>query len=93
MARGRRRAPVAPVADVELSDSDKDSIDEHIAKRQARLQKQAQGSDSESEPENAGFGGENEVAVCDIELSSSDEHDVEDDSENEVLQKTKHSES
>lgn len=85
LTRRQRAEAAAAAAAASDADSDVDSVDDHVARRHARLQEQARGSDSESEAGDAGFGGEKEAPVCDIGLSSSE--DDEEESVDEVLQK------
>lgn len=67
------RRPLTSSAANDFSDSDKDSIDLHIAKRQAHLEQLAKGSDSESDEHNGAHGNVVEREVYDIELSDSDD--------------------
>lgn len=71
----RSKRPLSSAADY-FSDSDKDSIDLHISKRQARLEELANGSDSESDTHDASGSRVVEKEVYDIELSESEDEQV-----------------
>eukprot|EP00171_Calliarthron_tuberculosum_P007707 IDg7707t1 len=70
------RRPLTSSAADDFSDSDKDSIDLHIAKRHAHLEKLAKGSDSESDEHSGAHGNVVEREVYNIELSDSDDDEV-----------------